>query len=222
MLRGGGDNGLENADFTKFGPMTNLVLDLHDYYNGLYGSGLHARPGGVGPLVGRHPQPEFPRLPRHRGRARPEPGICGRPDARARDPARRRGVGRADRRHGRARLPAPPALGHEPLRPLVGAVEPGPGRGSVHAAHPHEVVQLRRSGPRGGPGDARADDGDRPGRRHRADGDRLRAGRARCSRPRTAPGPACRRPSSPISGSAATRWAWPARSSPGRPPRPTS
>ena len=39
MLRGGGDNGLENADFTKFGPMTNLVLDLHDYYNGLYGSG---------------------------------------------------------------------------------------------------------------------------------------------------------------------------------------
>ncbi len=39
MLRGGGDNGLVNADFTKFGPMTNLVLDLHDYYNGLYGSG---------------------------------------------------------------------------------------------------------------------------------------------------------------------------------------
>jgi len=39
MLRGGGDNGLFNADFTKFGPMTNLVLDLHDYYNGLYGSG---------------------------------------------------------------------------------------------------------------------------------------------------------------------------------------
>jgi len=40
MLRGGGDNGLVNADFTKFGPMTNLVLDLHDYYNGLYGSGF--------------------------------------------------------------------------------------------------------------------------------------------------------------------------------------
>ena len=40
MLRGGGDNGLENADFAKFGPMTNLVLDLHDYYNGLYGSGF--------------------------------------------------------------------------------------------------------------------------------------------------------------------------------------
>ena len=39
MLRGGGDNGLVNAEFTKFGPMTNLVLDLHDYYNGLYGSG---------------------------------------------------------------------------------------------------------------------------------------------------------------------------------------
>ena len=39
MLRGGGDNGLENADFAAFGPMTNLVLDLHDYYNGLYGSG---------------------------------------------------------------------------------------------------------------------------------------------------------------------------------------
>jgi hypothetical protein len=42
MLRGGGDNGLINADFTKFGPMTNLVLDLHDYYNGLYGSGFTA------------------------------------------------------------------------------------------------------------------------------------------------------------------------------------
>ncbi len=40
MLRGGGDNGLENADFARFGPMTNLVLDLHDYYNGLYGSGF--------------------------------------------------------------------------------------------------------------------------------------------------------------------------------------
>ncbi|HSD01930.1 MAG TPA: cellulase family glycosylhydrolase, partial [Gaiellales bacterium] len=40
MLRGGGDNGPVNADFTKFGPMTNLVLDLHDYYNGLYGSGF--------------------------------------------------------------------------------------------------------------------------------------------------------------------------------------
>jgi len=40
MLRGGGDNGLENADFAAFGPMTNLVLDLHDYYNGLYGSGF--------------------------------------------------------------------------------------------------------------------------------------------------------------------------------------
>jgi endoglycosylceramidase len=39
MLRGGGDNGVVNADFAKFGPMTNLVLDLHDYYNGLYGSG---------------------------------------------------------------------------------------------------------------------------------------------------------------------------------------
>jgi hypothetical protein len=40
MLRGGGDNGLVNADFTKFGATTNLVLDLHDYYNGLYGSGF--------------------------------------------------------------------------------------------------------------------------------------------------------------------------------------
>jgi len=40
MLRGGGDNGLLNADFAKFGPVTNLVLDLHDYYNGLYGSGF--------------------------------------------------------------------------------------------------------------------------------------------------------------------------------------
>jgi hypothetical protein len=42
MLRGGGDNGIVNADFAKFGPMTNLVLDLHDYYNGLYGSGFTA------------------------------------------------------------------------------------------------------------------------------------------------------------------------------------
>jgi endoglycosylceramidase len=42
MLRGGGDNGIVNADFAKFGPTTNLVLDLHDYYNGLYGSGFTA------------------------------------------------------------------------------------------------------------------------------------------------------------------------------------
>jgi hypothetical protein len=39
MLRGGGDNGLQNADFAAFGGMTHTVLDLHDYYNGLYGSG---------------------------------------------------------------------------------------------------------------------------------------------------------------------------------------
>jgi endoglycosylceramidase len=42
MLRGGGDKGIVNADFAKFGSMTNLVLDLHDYYNGLYGSGFTA------------------------------------------------------------------------------------------------------------------------------------------------------------------------------------
>jgi flagellar hook assembly protein FlgD len=39
MLRGGGDNGLLNADFSPFGGMANVVVDLHDYYNGLYGSG---------------------------------------------------------------------------------------------------------------------------------------------------------------------------------------
>ncbi len=40
MLRGGGDNGLVNGDFSKLAPMANLVVDLHDYYNGLYGSGF--------------------------------------------------------------------------------------------------------------------------------------------------------------------------------------
>lgn len=40
MLRGGGDNGLLNADLSAFGGLTNMVLDLHDYYNGLYGSGF--------------------------------------------------------------------------------------------------------------------------------------------------------------------------------------
>jgi len=40
MLRGGGDNGLLNADLSAFGGLGNMVLDLHDYYNGLYGSGF--------------------------------------------------------------------------------------------------------------------------------------------------------------------------------------
>jgi endoglycosylceramidase len=40
MLRGGGDNGLLNADMSAFGDMSSMVLDLHDYYNGIYGSGF--------------------------------------------------------------------------------------------------------------------------------------------------------------------------------------
>ena len=41
MLRGGGDNGLKNADLSPFGADLNaMVLDLHDYYNGLYGTGF--------------------------------------------------------------------------------------------------------------------------------------------------------------------------------------
>ncbi len=40
MLRGGGDNGLLHADFSPFGNMSRMVLDLHDYYNGIYGSGF--------------------------------------------------------------------------------------------------------------------------------------------------------------------------------------
>ena len=126
MLRGGGDNGLANADFTKFGPMTNLVLDLHDYYNGLYGSGFTPdQEGWIPSWDATHNQNS---LDYHGTEtARPEPGLRRQPDAAARDPARDRRVGRADGRYGRVQLPAPPALRDEPLRALVGALEPGAG-----------------------------------------------------------------------------------------------
>jgi hypothetical protein len=82
--------------------------------------GVHARPGGLGAVLGRHPQPELPRLSRDGAGARREPRVRGEPRARAGDPARTRGVGCADGRHGRPRLPAPHALGHDALRPLLG------------------------------------------------------------------------------------------------------
>ena len=136
MLRGGGDNGLVNADFTKFGPMTNLVLDLHDYYNGLYGSGYTPDQESWVPSWDATHNQNFLDYHGTEDALVQNLAVCGQQARRrARHPARRRRVGRTDGRLGRARLPAPPALGHEPLRALVGAVEPGTGRRSVHAAH---------------------------------------------------------------------------------------
>ena len=222
MLRGGGDNGLENADFTKFGPMTNLVLDLHDYYNGLYGSGYTPDQEGWIPSWDATHNQNF--LDYHgtedalvqnlasavdRTRELGIPLVVGEWGAQTAD------SGVLDFQHHLLSVMSRYGLswarwnlgqGADPFTLLTRTR-------SFNSVGADLAVALATPG---------ADDGDRPGRRHRADGHRLRPGRARCSRPRTAPGPACRRPSSPISGSAVTRSAWPARSSPARSLRPTS
>jgi hypothetical protein len=197
MLRGGGDNGLMNADFTKFGPMTNLALDLHDYYNGLYGSGFTPDQEGWAPSWDATHNQNF--LDYHgteqalvenlesavnRTRGLGIPLVLGEWGAQTAD------TGVLDFQH--HMLSVMTRYG------LSWAVEPRPGGRPVHAAHADEVVQPRGRGPCGRARDARADHGHRSGRRRPARGERLRAGRpGALGRERALgrrPGAGCHRP----------------------------
>ena len=221
MLRGGGDNGLTNADFTKFGPMTNLVLDLHDYYNGLYGSGYTPDQESWVPSWDATHNQNF--LDYHgtedalvqnlavavnKTRQLGIPLVVGEWGAQTAD------SGVLDFQHHLVSVMSRYGLswarwnlgqGADPFTLLTRTK-------SFNLVGPTSPSLLRR--PRRRWGSPRS-----PTSRHRCPAS-PRSGR--CSRHRTAHGPACPRPSSPTSGSAATRSAWPARSSPAPPPRPTS
>jgi hypothetical protein len=218
MLRGGGDNGLANADFTKFGPMTNLVLDLHDYYNGLYGSGFTLDQEGWIPswdathnqnfldyhgtedalvqnlasAVNRTRQLGIPLVIGEWGAQTADAGVLDSSTTCSPSWSATGSPGRGgtwDREPTRSRCSRPP-----------GRSTPSARTSPSHWRHRHR----RWASPRP------------PTSRRRLPGSPRSA---RCSPCRTAPGPACLRRSSRISGSAVTLWAWRARSSPARPLR---